>query len=361
MSPVPVHPRQILRLVTPLRSCSLSRAAIAILATIFAMTAMAAMTAVANTEGPSLTEVARAFGFDEAQLASVRMGKTVSGELEANSDNELALSMAFLTSRDLSWHWDRMVNATRADPSVHTIGELTGDGKAALEEFSLPAEELDRLAKVEAGQDSNFSKDEIKRLQAAAATSGEPEPRRAALLSAMREILAARFTAYRDGGLDAISPYARGGGNDSLPAGQLERAYSALKVTRQLVPEAYAAMADYPAKPSENVENKFYWLTHDAQDRVVVALIHVVSGRQSHRLALIERRFYVSQSLNSLQAVAVALPIEEGTAFFLANRTGTDQVTGFGSSIAKSVGRTIMRRELERTVRSFLKVANQAD
>jgi len=102
-------------------------------------------------------------------------------------------------------------------------------------------------------------------------------------------------------------------------------------------------------------------LTHDAQDRVVIALLHVVSGRQSNRLAVIERRFYVSQSLNSLQAVAVALPIEEGTAIFLANRTGTDQVTGFGSSIAKGVGRTIMRRELERTVKSFLKVVNQTD
>ncbi|GAG17389.1 unnamed protein product, partial [marine sediment metagenome] len=219
----------------------------------------------------------------------------------------------------------------------------------------------DRLAKVKAGEDSNFSKDEITKLQAAAGTSGGPEPRRAALLSAMREILAARFAAYRDGGLDAISPYARGGGDESSPAGQLERAFSALQVTKQLVPDAYAAMADYPEKPSEDVENKFYWLTHDAQDRVVVALSHVVSGRHSHRLAVIERRFYVSQSLNSLQAVAVALPIEEGTAIFLANRTGTDQVTGFGSSIAKSVGRTIMRRELERTVKSFLKVANQAD
>ena len=358
MSPVRVPSRRILRLVTPLRSWSLGRGTIAVLTALYAM---AAMTGVANTKGPSLTEVARAFGFDEAQLASVRMGKTVSGELEANSDNELALSMAFLTSRDLSWHWDRMVDSTRVDPSVHAIGELTGDGKAALEEFSLPAEELDRLAKVEAGQASNFSKDEITRLQAAAATSGDLKPRRAALLSAMREILAARFAAYRDGGLDAISPYARGGSDESSPTGQLARAFSALQVTKQLVPDAYAAMADYPAKPSENVESKFFWLTHDAQDRVVIALLHVVSGRQSNRLAVIERRFYVSQSLNSLQAVAVALPIEEGTAIFLANRTGTDQVTGFGSSIAKGVGRTIMRRELERTVKSFLKVVNQTD
>jgi hypothetical protein len=325
---------------------------------IFATTTM---TAVADTKGPSLTEVARAFGFDEAQVASVRTGKTESGELEANSDNELALSMAFLTSRDLSWHWDRIVDATRSDPSVHAVGELIGDGKAALEKFSLPAEELDELAKVKAGQDSNFSKDEITRLQAAAATSGGREARRSALQSAMREILATRFAAYRSGGLEAIAPYARRGGRESLPTGQLTRAFTALQITKQLVPNTYAAMANFPAKPPEGIQSRFYWLTHEAQDRVVVALVHVVSGRENDRLAVIERRFYVSRSLNSLQAVAVTIPIEEGTVVFMANRTGTDQVTGFGSSIAKGVGRTILRGELERTIKAFLAATDSED
>ena len=333
-------------------------AALAVLAMIFATTTI---TAVADTKEPSLMEVGRAFGFDEAQVASVRTGKTESGELDANSDNELALSMAFLTSRDLSWHWDRIVDATRSDPALYEIGELIGDGKASLEGFSLPAEELDQLAKVKAGQDSNFSKDEITRLQTAAATSGGRKARRTALQSAMREILATRFAAYRSGGLEAITPYARGGDKEGLPAGQLKRAFRALQITKQLAPNTYAAMANFPAKPPESVQNRFYWLTHEAQNRVVVALLHVVSGRENDRLAVIERRFYVSRSLNSLQAVAVAYPIEEGTVVFIANRTGTDQVTGFGSSIAKGVGRTMLRRELERTIKAFLEVTKTED
>jgi hypothetical protein len=358
MSRIRVHSHCTQRIANSLRTRFIGRRALAVLSMIFATTAM---TAVADTKGPSLMEVARAFGFDEAQVASLRAGEIVSGELEANSDNELALSMAFLSSHDLSWHWDRMIDTARSDPSIRAIGELIGDGKAALEEFSLPAEDLDQLAKVEAGPKTNFSIDEIARLQAAAATSRDPEPRRAALLSTMREILAARFAAYRNGGLDAIAPYARSDGDESFPARQLERAFTALQVTKLLVPDAWAAMANFPTKPPESVENKFYWMTHEAQDHVVVALIHAVSGRENDRLAVIERRFYVSQSLNSLQAVAVALPIEEGTAVFYANRTGTDQVTGFGSSIAKGVGRTIMRRELERTVKAFLKMADQED
>ena len=93
----------------------------------------------------------------------------------------------------------------------------------------------------------------------------------------------------------------------------------------------------------------------------MVALVHVVSGRENDRLAVIERRFYVSRSLNSLQAVAVAFPIDEGTAIFYANRTGTDQVTGFGSSIAKGVGRTIMRGQLERMIEAFQKDTARQD
>jgi hypothetical protein len=177
----------------------------------------------------------------------------------------------------------------------------------------------------------------------------------------MREVLATRFAAYRSGGLEAMAPYARRGNNESSPAGQLTRAFTALQITKQLAPDTYAAMANFPAKPPEGVQSRFYWLTHEAQNRVVVALVHVVSGRENNRLAIIERRFYVSRSLNSLQAVAVAFPIEEGTVVFMANRTGTDQVTGFGSSIAKGVGRTILRGELERTVNAFLKASKQAD
>ena len=325
------------------------------------MVAMTSIAGVANASGPSLVEVAKAFGFDEAQVESIRAGKTVSGELKANSDNELALSMAFLSPRDLAWQWDRLVAAKTSDPSIHMLGELTGDGRASLEAWTLPDEELDRLAKVKAGPNANFSKNEIALLHAAAIESSDSTSRRAALQSAMREILAARYTQYRNGGLAAVSPYARGGNRETSPAAQLERAFGALRITKKLVPETYAAMADFPTTPAEGVTSRFYWIMHDAQDRVVVALSHVVFGLEDDRMAVIERRYYVSHSLNSLQVVTIAFPIDEGTAFFYANRTGTDQVTGFGSSIAKGVGRTIMRGQLERMIEAFQKAAAPQD
>ena len=325
------------------------------------MVVMATIPSEANDSDPSLIEVAKAFGFDETQVESLRAGKTVSANLDANSDNELALSMALLSHQDVAWHENRLVESRTSDPSTRMRGELTGDGKASLEAWTMPDEELDRLAEIEAGPNANFSMDEIALLHAASEANPDPKKRRAALQSVMREILAARYSEYRTGGLAAVSPYARGGGKETSPAPQLERAFDALRITKQLVPDTYTAMANFPATPAEGVTSRFYWIMHDAQDRVVVALSHVVFGREGDRLAVVERRFYVSHTLNSLQVVAIAFPIDEGTAIFYANRTGTDQVTGFGSSIAKGVGRTIMRGQLERMIEAFQKDAARQD
>ena len=309
-------------------------------------------------ESARLVEIAQAFGFQASQLDALRGGETIAGQLEARSGNELALSMALLSSRDLAWHWDELGAEETSDPTVHATGELVGDGRASLEKLELPVAELDRLADVEPGEDANFSSEEYARLASAQAGITDQNERRAALQATLREILAERLAAYRSRGLAGIAPYQRADGEESPAAAQLERAFGALKVTRQVVPAAYRAMAEFPKPVPEGVESRFYWIVHEAQDRLAVALAHVVYGRAGDAIAYIERRFYVSHSLNSLQAVALVLPIEEGTAVFYANRTGTDQVTGFGSSVAKEIGRRIMRGELERLGEAYLESSN---
>jgi hypothetical protein len=330
------------------------------LCSIMLQSALLAPSSVADTSKPNLEEIARAFGFEPAQVEAIRAGETVSGQLESNSDNELALSMAFLSTHDVGWHLDRLEKSHTSDPSIHAMREMVGDGRASLAELEIPAEELDRLAEAEPGMDVNLSSDEITQLREAARTSKKKDEQHAAVQSAMREILAGRFAAYKNGGLAALAPYARRRGGESFPSAQLERAFEALRVTSQITPDVYEAMANFPAAPGKNVTSRFTWILHEAQDRLVVALSHVVFGLNDDRLAAIERRYYVSHTLNSLQVVAVAIPIAEGTAIFYANRTGTDQVTGFGSSVAKSIGRKIMRGELEVLVGASQKSAEQS-
>ncbi|MDO9139331.1 MAG: hypothetical protein Q7U38_03255, partial [Methylobacter sp.] len=51
-------------------------------------------------------------------------------------------------------------------------------------------------------------------------------------------------------------------------------------------------------------------------------------------------------SYNSNQLSIACLPYRDGSLIFYANRSFTDQVTGFGSSVKHSIGREQMRGEI---------------
>ncbi len=310
--------------------------------------------AIADPSEPSIADVGKAFEFDSDEMAEIREGKVVVSQLEANSDNELALSLGFLSARNTGWLWTRLESGASADPTMLSSGVFGSDPAASLKAFVLSDDELDRLIDIEPGDEVNFSTEEITRLQAAGRSSSDQKARRASQLSTLREILAERLAAYRKAGLSGIAPYDRGDGATSSPVPQLERAFSALVMTKRLVPNVPDAIDRFPEAPAPDVVTRFSWIVHEAQGRPVIALRHVVLGRSGDRVAGIERRFFVSHTLNSLQAVVVGIPSEGKTAVFYSNRTGTDQVTGFGSSVAKGVGRKIMQGELERLAAVFL-------
>ena len=60
-----------------------------------------------------------------------------------------------------------------------------------------------------------------------------------------------------------------------------------------------------------------------------------------------QRQFYVSRGYNIEQALAAFLPVKEGTLVVYTNRTSTDQVTGFGSSSKRAIGRRLMASQLK--------------
>jgi myo-inositol-1-phosphate synthase len=73
--------------------------------------------------------------------------------------------------------------------------------------------------------------------------------------------------------------------------------------------------------------------------------------------AIADREFYVSHGYNTSQAFAQRIPVTEGTLIVYASRVSTDQVAGFGSSMKKKIGRTVMAKHLtdvfERSRASF--------
>ena len=62
--------------------------------------------------------------------------------------------------------------------------------------------------------------------------------------------------------------------------------------------------------------------------------------------ALARRQDYASTSYNGEQSVAGFLPVSDGTVGVLASHVFTDQVAGFGGSMKRSIGSSVMARKM---------------
>jgi hypothetical protein len=82
------------------------------------------------------------------------------------------------------------------------------------------------------------------------------------------------------------------------------------------------------------------------EDRPTFILAHRTSYQTPDFAVLTEAQFYVSHSYNCNFVLCAGFAVEGGTIVFYQNRTITDQVAGFGSSLKHSIGRKQMLSEL---------------
>jgi hypothetical protein len=300
------------------------------------------------TRAPTLEAIGTAYGFSQDDIEALTRGERVGGKLTSVSENELALSLGARLRATTSDLWERSFSgkSIAEDPTVLQHALIEDDVAASLATLELSDGEIDLLDDPEPGKDVNLSTEEIETFRKISASTEKGSARREALLEGFRQILAARVEAYRKGGRDAIAPYDRGNGKVGDPADELNRALQEVRATRELAPGAFAAITDITQPTAEGVFSRLYWLRHGAEDHLITTLMHRVMAKRGDDLIVIDHRFYVSQSLNSMQAVAVAWGDGDAAILFYANRVFTDLVTGFGGSIARGIGRLLMRSEV---------------
>jgi len=80
--------------------------------------------------------------------------------------------------------------------------------------------------------------------------------------------------------------------------------------------------------------------------RATYILTHLMATPDGAAYALARRQDYASTSYNGEQSVAGFLPVSDGTVVVLASHAFTDQVTGFGGSMKRSIGSSIMARKM---------------
>lgn len=316
---------------------------------------------------PGLAEILAHFGFEDPAKTLVLGGEIVSTRLAAAREKELAGAAVMLVHAPI----DRVFEALRGGLTFDVNRSIT----AHLELGDRPANEIDLdgigfgpededevldLLDLEAGSDFNLSRSEIAQFRVISTRfRGRGRRRSAAAREAVtgvyRRILRQRYRAYRRGGLDAIGAYARedDGEDAARPGDELRAAASAATLLARHDPAFHLAFADYPEAGIAGLVHRFHCMKHVVDDRPAFILVHRNSRFDARGSVIAERQFYVGHTYNSLQTIIGLVPRGDATIVYLTNRTSTDRVAGFGTSVAHRVGGGRLRDAIEDHVRAL--------
>jgi hypothetical protein len=294
---------------------------------------------------PSADQVLTDMGLSAADKQRVLNGEFVTADLAGVSERDLAFAIAFLVKKSTPDAIGKQLvagNLVSADAQVQAHGAISGAGSLAdLAGLKITADEAKALSSAKAGDALNFSAAEIAALKAA--PGGTPE----SVQQVLRQVLLARYQAYRTAGLAGIAPYDRGGGRTTDVASDLRKASEAAKGLAKYLPGFQKVLLGYPKTTAPELRENFFWVKSIIQGKPTYILTHILSAPDGEARAVARRQYYASTGYNAEQSVAGFLPVQGGTVAVFASHAFTDQVTGFGGSMKRSIGSTIMASKMK--------------
>ena len=303
---------------------------------------------------PNSQELIQQLGVSQQDIAKLDQGEIIYFNVAESDEKELAAGAALylpaapakvvglIKSKGLT-SIDTAVTAEGVIPSQATPDAFKGFG------FKSGSDEAADFLAATPGSQFNLSTEEFQSLQAA--NSAQPE----AASDAYRKILWQRWQAYRKNGLKGIATYDRGNGSEANPGGELRTATQDSKVLARYFPELYKAWLNYPAALPAGAEETFIWRNRQVESRPTAILLHRILLSTDAGEVILSRQFYAGHSYNSNQLTIACLPYRDGSLVFYANRTFTDQVAGFGSSLKHSVGGEQARSEMAKQLKNLRK------
>ena len=300
----------------------------------------------AHAELPETGVLLTKLGFTPEQQAEIRKGEIVRHAIDSASPRELTTAMAVavpVTPEAL------VENAKRdlfdaVDPNILSHGSVSEPARPEdFSKLSLRPEEVEAFLAAEPGGSVHLSSEEIATFQGLdKGASGET------VSQAVREMLAERANAYRQSGLAGIAPYALSGGEERSPAQEITTATKATKAVEQYAPAAHRHLLAYPKAAPDGTLSAFRWSHFMAHGEPAIVLTHMLMMPDADAWILAKRHFYVSAGYNAEQECGAFLPTSDaGTVVVYANRTSTDQVTGFGGGAKRSIGSKLLSSQIE--------------
>jgi hypothetical protein len=297
-----------------------------------------------NIKNPE--EIGRKLGFDDTELKKIQHGEIVRKALKEVSETEIAGVVAAFFPQPVS----KLASGELTGEFLNTndpasqFRSWTPDESpdAAFSSIGLAAKEAEEAKKYShdgPGEGLNLSSAEINQFK----KSGEDL---AAVNSVLRSVLKARYESYRRAGLKGVAPYSREKNRTVWPGDELRQAVTELMKTTQQQ-DFFRALLSYPANPLQDMEHRFYLFKQLLEGRPAFILEHRAGLLQGEVAAIVtEERFYVSHNYNANLITSYYVAGQDGTFIFCTNRSFSDQLAGFGSSLKRAIGRQMMLSEL---------------
>lgn len=308
---------------------------------------------ISATLASNVEDIVTALKLNQDQLASLKEGEIVAFEVAEATKKELAvgLSVYLAVPPAKLIAFFRQGDLAMVDPDVVAYREITRNSDSnPFKEFMFTPDQIDEarhLLSVAAGDVFNLSADEIKSF--AILKKDSADWNEADLIAAVsrqyRQILLQRLQEYRKRGLAGIAPYAREKA-DANPAEELRIAADNSQLLAYFPPAVREAWLNYPAPLPTDIEEHFFWLNRIVDDRPTTILNHRMLHSSDTASIIITRQFFVGHSYNSSHLIIGCLPYRDGSLVFYTHRTSTDQVTGLGKKLKRSMGREQMKQEL---------------
>jgi len=315
------------------------------------------------THFPSIQELITLFNIRHQDFASLEKNHVMPFKITENHEKELAAaSVMYLTaSPEKVISFIKLNGMTSIEADVTLKNVITPDSHLeSFKEFTFGnnKEESSGLISAKPGDLFNLSSEEYRFLR-----ESIPENQRSASNAAKiyRELLEQRWQNYRANGLRGIATYDRGSGKTADPGNELLDAALNHSVLVNFFPELHEVWLNYPGAISMNTDDtseKYFLINRLVQNRPTAVLVHRVIHAKEEGAIILSRQFYVGHSYNSNQITLICLPYLNGTILFYLSQSFTDQITGFGSSLKRPIGREQMRRRMDNHLKELSNALN---
>jgi UDP:flavonoid glycosyltransferase YjiC (YdhE family) len=269
-------------------------------------------------------------GFGAVERARVDRGEVVVVEPPARRGS-LSISVATRMAGSLDRFCELVASGRTLELGPRVIAWKHLPMEATAEDFADVGlgpdqrEEVDALLQLEPGDAYNFSIQEVERFNRVRTRLGsdpDPESAREAVSRVLRHVLFERMRAYREGGLDAIAPYARGGGRETSPADVLRASSPSDSLFATEFRPLYDAFMGFPRIAHPDARRRLSWIQWESPEGPVFLLEHAMLAREGDVAVLAVRHFYATRFYDALSLTCAVL--QEGGEI---QATGTWRVT----------------------------------